>query len=64
MNVSNASFSYESSSITNRPGSRKTLVIDREDDNPMFSLLNHFISLAMYDDAFEAKSAKDFQNMF
>ena len=30
----------------------------------MFSLLDHFISLAMYDDAFEAESAKDVQNMF
>ncbi|MCJ1422042.1 hypothetical protein MMC32_008411 [Xylographa parallela] len=42
----------------------KTLVIDGEDDDPIFSLLDHFIALAMYDDAFEAESAKDVQNMF
>ena len=64
MNVSNASFSYKSSSITNRPGSRKTLVIDGEDDNPIFFPLDHFISLTIYDDAFETKSAKDVQNRF
>ncbi len=40
------------------------LVIDRGDDNPIFSLLDHFISLAMYNDAFEAESAKDIRNMF
>lgn len=43
---------------------RKTLVIDGEDDDPIFSLLDHFISLAVHDDAFEAESAKNVQNMF
>ena len=64
MNVGTASFRCDLSSITNLSVSRKTLVIDGEDDDPIFSLLDHFISLAMYDDAFEAKSAKDVQNMF
>jgi hypothetical protein len=40
------------------------LVIDGEDDDPLFSLLDHLISLAVYDDAFEATSAKDVENMF
>lgn len=40
------------------------LVIDGEDDDPVFSLLDHLISLAVDDDAFEAESAKDVKNMF
>ncbi len=43
---------------------RKTLVIGRGDDDPLFSLLDHFISLAVYDDAFEATYAKNVENMF
>ncbi|KAL8989941.1 MAG: hypothetical protein Q9177_001280 [Variospora cf. flavescens] len=38
--------------------------VDGEDDDPLFSLLDHLISLALYDDAFEAKSAKTVENMF
>ena len=51
-------------SVTNLCAFRKTLVIDGEDDDPIFSLLDHLISLAVDDDAFEAESAKDVQNMF
>ena len=40
------------------------LVISGGDDDPLFSLLNHFISLAVYDDAFEATYAKNIENMF
>lgn len=43
---------------------RKTLVIDRENDDPLFSLLDHVISLAVHDDTFEAKSARKVENMF
>ena len=43
---------------------RKTLIIDWGEDDPLFSLLDHFISLAMYDDAFEATYAKSVENMF
>ncbi len=43
---------------------RKTLVIGGGDDDPLFSLLDHFISLALYDDAFEATYAKNVENMF
>lgn len=43
---------------------RKTLIIAGGDDDPLFFLLNHFISLAVYDDAFEATSAKNVENMF
>jgi len=43
---------------------RKTLVIGGGDDDPLFSLLDHFISLAVRDDAFEATSAKNVENMF
>jgi len=43
---------------------RKTLVIGGGDNNPLFSLLDHFISLAVYDDAFEATYAKNVENMF
>jgi len=44
--------------------SRKTLVIGGGDDDPLFSLLDHFISLAVHDDAFEATYAKNVENMF
>jgi len=43
---------------------RKTLVIGGGEDDPLFSLLDHFISLAVYDDAFEATYAKNVENMF
>ncbi|KAA6408390.1 MAG: hypothetical protein FRX48_08132 [Lasallia pustulata] len=41
----------------------KTLVIGGGDDDPLFSLLDHFISLAVHDDAFEATYAKNIENM-
>ena len=43
---------------------KKTVVIDREDNDSLFSLLDHFISLAIYDNAFEATYAKNVENMF
>ena len=43
---------------------RKTLVIGGGDDDPLFSLLDHFISLAVYDDAFEATYIKNVENIF
>lgn len=43
---------------------RKTLVIGGRDNDPLFSLLDHFISLAVYDDAFEATYANNIENMF
>lgn len=39
-------------------------MIDGENDDPLFSLLDHLISLAIHDDAFEAESAKNAENMF
>ncbi len=54
----------ESYCATNLCASRKTLVVDGEDDDPIFSLLDHLISLALHDDAFEAKSANDVKNIF
>ena len=59
MNIGITSFPYKLSSITNLSISRKTLVINREDNNPIFSFLNHFISLTIYNNTFEAKSVKD-----
>ena len=53
-----------SSSVPDLCASRKTLVIDREDNDPVFSLLDHLIFLAVNNDTFEAESAKDVQNMF
>ena len=40
------------------------MVIDGENDDPLFSLLDHLLSLAAYDDAFEAKSARQVENIF
>ena len=40
----------------------KILVIDEEDNDPIFSILNHFTSLAVDDDSTD--SAKDVQYMF
>ena len=40
------------------------MVIGGGEDDPLFSLLDHFISLAVYDDAFEATYAKSVENMF
>ena len=59
MNIGNASFPYKSSLITNLSISRKILVINKENNNPIFSLLNHFISLTIYNNTFKAESAKD-----
>ncbi|KAL9134380.1 MAG: hypothetical protein Q9175_004440, partial [Cornicularia normoerica] len=42
----------------------KTLVIDGEDNDLIFSLLDYLISLTVNDDVFEAESAKDVQNIF
>ena len=64
MNIGNTSFYYNLFFITNLSISRKILVINREDNNPIFSLLNYFISLTIYDNAFEAESVKDVQNIF
>ena len=41
---------------------RKTLVIGGGDDDPLFSLLDHVISLAFDEDAFEGTSAKNVEN--
>lgn len=43
---------------------KKTLIIDKEDNNSLFSLLDYFISLAIYNDAFEVTYAKNVENMF
>jgi len=40
------------------------LIIDEEENNFLFFLLDHFMSLAMYDDAFEVTYAKSVKNMF
>lgn len=40
------------------------MVVDGENDDPLFSLLDHLLSLAAYDDAFEAKSARQVENIF
>ena len=42
----------------------RRLVVDRENDNPIFSILHYLISLTLDDDAFEAESAKNIQNVF
>ncbi|SLM37821.1 Protein of unknown function DUF3435 [Lasallia pustulata] len=41
----------------------KTLVIGGGNDDPLFSLLDHFISLAVHGDAFEATYAEIIENM-
>ena len=51
-------------SWTNYYPYRKTIVVDGEDNDPLFSLLDQLISLALYDDTFETKSAKNVENMF
>ena len=43
---------------------RKTLIIDEENDHPLFCLLDHLLSLALIDKAFEAESAHDIKNIF
>ena len=43
---------------------RKTIIIDSQRDDPMFCLVDHMISLALFDDAFEAESAKNVRNIF
>lgn len=43
---------------------RKMLIISEEDNDSLFSLLNHIISLAVHDDAFKATSVKNIKNMF
>ncbi len=43
---------------------RKTLVIDGENDHPLFCLLDHLLALALDDEAFEAESAKYIENIF
>ena len=43
---------------------RKTLVIYGENDHPLFCLLDHLLSLALIDKAFEAESAHDIKNIF
>lgn len=50
--------------MINLDANRKTLVIDGENDDPLFSLLDHLLSLAAHDDAFEAKSAQHVENIF
>ena len=40
------------------------LIINEEDNDFIFFLLDHFIFLAVNDDVFEAESAKEIQNMF
>jgi len=43
---------------------RKTLVIDEENDHSLFCLLDHLLSLALIDKAFEAESTHDIKNIF
>ena len=43
---------------------RKTIIIDSQRDDPMFCLVDHMISLALFDDAFEAESATNVRNIF
>lgn len=42
----------------------KTITVDSEHDNLTFSLVDHLLSLALYDDAFEAESVKTVKNLF
>ena len=50
--------------LTDLDANRKTLVIDGENDDPLLSLLDHLLSLAAHDNAFEAKSAQHVENIF
>jgi len=43
---------------------RKTLIIDEENDHSLFCLLDHLLSLALIDKAFEAESIHDIKNIF
>ncbi len=43
---------------------RKTLIIDEENDHSLFCLLDHLLSLALIDKAFEAESTHDIKNIF
>ena len=43
---------------------RKTITIDSEDDDLIFSLIDYLISLALHDDTFKAEAAKNVRNMF
>ncbi|MCJ1475489.1 hypothetical protein MMC13_004152 [Lambiella insularis] len=42
----------------------KTIIVNSEMDHPIFCLVDHVIVLALYDDAFKAKSAKHVENIF
>ncbi len=51
-------------SIANVCAYRKTLVIDEENYHSLFCLLDHLLSLALIDKAFEAELAHDIKNIF
>ncbi len=43
---------------------RKTLIIDGENNYPLFCFLDYLLSLALIDKTFEAKLAHDIKNIF
>ena len=43
---------------------KKTLIIDEENDHPLFCLLDHLLALALDDEAFQAESALYIENIF
>jgi len=43
---------------------KKTLIIDESNNDSLFFLFDHFISLVVYDNSFEATFAKNVKNMF
>ena len=42
---------------------RKTFIVERE-ENPLLCLLDHLLSLALYDDVFASKSLSNISNIF
>ena len=49
--------------MANQSSNRKTFIVERE-DNPLLCLLDHLLSLALYDDVFAAESLRDVSNIF
>lgn len=43
---------------------RKTMIIDGENNHPLFCLLDHLLALVLDDEAFEAETAKYIENIF
>lgn len=52
-----------SETVTDLFLSRKTFIVERE-DNPLLCLLDHLLSLALYDDVFAAESLWNVSNIF